>query len=379
MTIVLVGGGSGGHITPILAVADELRRARPEIKLIYIGQKGDPLIDESYLISAGKFRRYHGEGIRQIFDLPTLGKNIHDFFRMLKGIWQSYRLLGKLKPAAIFTPGGFVGVPVGLAASRRHIPFVTHDLDALPGLANRINARHAIIHAVGLPKELYPYPPEKTEYVGVPTKREFKSVNTELQASYKNEAGLIDFQQIVFVIGGGQGAQRLNEAVLAISKRLLGKYPKLALVHTVGSINEAAMNQAYSKELSSVQRANVLVKGYLDDVYRFSGAADLVITRAGATNMAEFAVQQKACIVVPNPLLTGGHQIKNAQHLYEAGAIKLVTEEQLVESSHATLFDAIDELLASPEERELLGKKLGTYAKPQAALDIAVILLRVAG
>src|SRR5215471_5576967 len=111
VTIVLSGGGSGGHITPILAVASELKKLRSGLHLVYVGQKGDtladipaahPAIDEVFMVRAGKFRRYSGEGWRQLFDVATQAKNIRDAFRVLVGIWQSYRLMRKLRPAIIF-------------------------------------------------------------------------------------------------------------------------------------------------------------------------------------------------------------------------------------------------------------------------------------
>src|SRR5579883_1409738 len=126
MTIILTGGGSGGHITPILAVAEAIKRGQPDIRLVYVGFIGDkladipkqsPYIDEVRQVRAGKFRRYHGQGWRQWFDIPTDLKNLRDAWFTLLGTWQSYRLLGKLKADAILMRGGFVGVPVGLAAA----------------------------------------------------------------------------------------------------------------------------------------------------------------------------------------------------------------------------------------------------------------------
>jgi UDP-N-acetylglucosamine--N-acetylmuramyl-(pentapeptide) pyrophosphoryl-undecaprenol N-acetylglucosamine transferase len=177
MTIVVTGAGSGGHITPVLAVAHELKKQQEDIRIVYIGQKGDSLadvpaadqnIDEVFLIQAGKLRRYHGEGWRQLLDLPTMWKNIRDAGRVVVGLFQSFNLLRKIRPEVIFIKGGFVGVPVGLAAAVLRIPYITHDSDALPGLANRIIAPWAKKHAVGLPKEVYSYPPDKTITVGVP-------------------------------------------------------------------------------------------------------------------------------------------------------------------------------------------------------------------
>ena len=126
LTIALVGGGSGGHITPLLAVAEELKKQNPAVKLVYIGQTGDKLldvpqqhkaVDTTYDIRAGKFRRYHGEGLKQLLDIKTILKNIRDLFYVLIGLWQAFWLLGKIKPDVIFVKGGFVGVPVGPGGS----------------------------------------------------------------------------------------------------------------------------------------------------------------------------------------------------------------------------------------------------------------------
>lgn len=236
--IILTGGGSGGHITPILAVAHELKRLRPELSIIYVGQKGEKLsevisrspdIDGAAYVWAGKWRRYHGEGWRQLLDLSTLLKNIRDVFRVAIGTVQSYRLLKHYKPAGVFIKGGFVGVPVGVAAHWRHIPFITHDSDALPGLANRLVGRWAVAHAVGMPAELYAYTPSKTFYVGVPIAAEYQPVTPQLKQQAKQETGLGAFDQVLLVTGGGLGAQRVNEAVLGIVPSLLKSHPKLAV------------------------------------------------------------------------------------------------------------------------------------------------------
>ena len=177
MKIVITGAGSGGHVTPLLAVAEEIRKIDNTANIVFIGQKGDPfgmrlegsqIIDESIFISAGKFRRYHGEGWKQLLDVPTLFKNFLDFFKFLIGSIQAYSVLGKIKPDIIFIKGGYIGVPVGLAAAMRKIKYITHDSDTMPGLANRIIAKWALMHATGMPSEFYDYPKEKTTYVGVP-------------------------------------------------------------------------------------------------------------------------------------------------------------------------------------------------------------------
>lgn len=366
-------------------VATELKRLRPKIHLVYIGQKGDKsasilqgssLIDDFYWINAGKFRRYHGEGISQVFNVKTAARNLGDGFRVIGGVSQAFRILGRLKPAAVFTPGGYVGVPVGMAAAKRKIPLITHDLDAHPGLANRINATWAKVHAVGMPKELYPYPQAKTVYVGVPIREEFQPVTQKLQQSYRRETGLDKYTELLFVVGGGLGAQRINEAMVNIAGPLLEERPGLGIVHGTGPTDEKATHTAYRQSLRPGVVDRVHVRGFIDDLYKYSAAADLIITRAGASSLAEFAAQHKACIVIPNPLLSGGHQLKNVEPLSEAGAVRVVTEEQMADGD--SLRTAILELLTNAQARQELEAKFGSYAKPSAGKELAGVILNAA-
>lgn len=383
---MLTGGGSGGHITPLLAVAHELKQRQPDLKLVYIGQKGEKLeavvqgnpdIDEATFVWAGKWRRYHGEGWRQLFDIVTLFKNIRDFTRVIRGTWQSYRLLGRYKPVGIFIRGGFVGVPVGLAAHWRQIPFVTHDSDALPSLANRIIGRWAAAHAVAMPVDMYPYPPAKTHYVGVPINANYQPVTLELKQQYMHQLGFDGFKHIILVTGGGMGAQRINEAIVGIAPALLQTYPSLAIIHATGPDHEKVISSAYGAVLAPADQQRVLVKGFLDEFYRYSGAADVVVTRAGATNLAEWAAQGKACIVIPNPLLTGGHQLKNTQALAKQHAIIEIDEPQLKDKK--VLQAAIQQLLDHPEQRVQLEINISQFAKLNAAAELAELLIQTFG
>lgn len=379
----MTGGGSGGHITPLLAVAAELKRLQPEVRIVYIGQRGDglgdipaadPNIDAAYTIRAGKFRRYHNEGLKQIFDVLTWLKNARDAVWVLVGLWQSYWLLGRLKPSVVFVKGGFVGVPVGLASAARKVPYVTHDSDATAGLANRIIARWAAIHAVSLPKDVYSYPAKKTVQVGVPVHGNYSPITPEVREIFRRETGLDKYRQILLVTGGGLGAQRVNEAVMKIVPDLLHRFEDLAVVQIAGRANEASVRSFYMKNLSPVDQGRVVVKGYVTDFYLWSGAADVVVARAGATNLAEFALQGKACLIVPNPYLTGGHQLKNAAYLEEQGAAAVVTEQALDTELQTTISD----LLNNYKERVRLGKNLAKFAVPDAAHRLAVLLLKEA-
>lgn len=382
----MTGGGSGGHITPILAVAHELKQAQPKAEIIYIALQGDtladlpaqdPNIDKVIFIRAGKLRRYHSEGWKQFLDIPTMLKNLRDIFNTIAGVWQSIWLLRRLKPNVVFIKGGFVGVPVGLASALWRIPYVTHDSDALPGLANRIVAPWARKHAVALPKEVYAYAPEKTETVGVPVSRKYHPANTKEMVETRKRLGLEKANKVVLVTGGGLGAQRVNDAVADCVPDLLTRYPKLYVVHLAGRSKEQSLRQAYQKRVSEKDQARVIVKDFVSNLYDYSEAADVIITRAGGTSMAEFAAQAKACVVIPNPYLTGGHQLKNAQVLADRKTIKMVRED-LMTTDHHALMPPLVELLDNPAVAKQLGDRLHTLAQPDAAHRLAMVLLEVA-
>lgn len=382
-TIVLTGAGSGGHITPILAVAAELKRRQPDTSLIYIGQRGDPMgdipasnpaIGKVYSVRAGKFRRYHGEGLKQLLDIPTWFLNIRDFFYVLIGIYQSRRLLDAIRPDAIFIKGGFVGVPVGLAAASLHIPYVTHDSDAIPGLANRIISRWATKHAVALPPEVYHYPADKTVMTGIPLRADFIPVTETLKKKYRGKLKLPAKAKVLFVIGGGLGSRRVNRAVSDAVPHLLREFPDLYVLQAAGHANVTEVKAAYKQKLSSKEQSRLKVLAFIDDVHLYSGAADVVITRAGATNLAEFALQGKACIVVPSPFLTGGHQLKNARYLEEQGAAVVIDETELAADPNR-LAALTSNLLKNPAERKKLAARLAKFAKPDATSELARLVL----
>lgn len=381
----MTGGGSGGHITPVLAVARELKKLRPDIRIVYISHvgdafddvaAGDPNIDTIYHVYAGKFRRYHGEGWRQLLDVQTMYLNLRDALFVLIGIAQSFRLLWRLRPNAIFTRGSFVSVPVCTAAGWLRIPYVTHDSDVIPGLTNRLIAKRAAVHAVAQPAQLYPYPRSKTVTVGVPIDGHFEKVTARLRTQYKEELGLGGYEHVILVTGGGLGAQRLNAAVIENAPHLLERYPGLAIVHVAGRANVAEVKEAYEAVLRPESLKRVLIEGFITDMYRYTGAANIVIARAGATNLAELAVQAKPSIIVPSEVLTGGHQVKNAMALAQDGAIIMMTEDQI--EQELRLSSVISDLLDHPYKMEDLSEGFAALARPDAAAKIAALLLQKA-
>lgn len=381
----MTGGGSGGHVTPLTAVAAELKALRPDVQIVFVGQRGDrfgdlvaddPNIDGDYRILAGKFRRYHGEGLKQLLDLRTLFFNLRDLFYFLLGTLQSLALMRRVRPDIVFVKGGFVGVPVGLAAAFWRIPYVTHDSDAIPGLANRIIARWARLHAVALPAALYKsYPPSKTVTTGVPIAADYEHVTPTARREFRKQLGLPEQGRVLLITGGGLGARVINNAAVAAASGLLKSFPDLTIVHATGQQLFAEVDKAYSS-LSQLERSRVMATPFANDLYRYSGAADVVLARAGATNMAELAAQGVATVVVPSPFLAGGHQLRNAESLERQHAVKVLQEHELRDAP-VLLRDTITELLSNDKERLELGKRLHALANPRAAHDLAVLLLEL--
>lgn len=355
------------------------------MRVVYIGLRGDKLqglqngyhvFDKTYFITSGKFRRYHGQGVlQQLLDIKTLLLNSIDLFRVLAGTIKAWRLLGKVKPDVVFSKGGFVVVPVGFAAHFRGITIITHDSDTVPGLANRIVGRWAKLHATGMPPELYDYPKETISYTGIPLDERIAPVDTALQTKYKEELGLPKNSLVLLVGGAGLGAKTLNEKTVAITQSLLAAHPSLHIINITGSRNLDDTRRAYTHFVDQAMRDHVHILDFTPEFYKYTGAADIVVSRAGATTIAELAMQRKAAILIPAPFLTGGHQLKNAELVARAGAAEIIDNSASAED----LLKVVDNLLKNSSRRRELANKIGSLAHSDAADKLAELILDNAG
>lgn len=376
----MVGGGSGGHITPLLAVARELRSRYPEARIYYAFERKSRFanlprtskdLDGIYEVWAGKFRRYHGRSwLAHLLDVPTNLKNLRDFFYFLFGYVQSQRLLKRLQPDVVFIKGSSVGVPIGKACVRLGVPYFTHDSDSVASLTNRLLAREAVYHAVGLPLSFYSRSDDKLRYTGIPLGEAFSKVSSASLKKFRAELGVPEDALVISVTGGSLGASRLNEAFVGVAESLLASFPKLYILHQTGS------EVTVYPQLSDSMRQRVQEWKFTDKLAAVTGAADMVVARAGATTIAELAVQGKACIFVPNPQLTGGQQTKNAEYLVKHKAAVVVTEQESTEP--ALLEQAISDLLRSKEKRRRLSAAMLKIAKPDAAAALTDIIVSIA-
>lgn len=378
MKIVLTGGGTGGHITPLLAVAEQLKRQAPNCEIVYVGERGgrfgeltnSPLFDEVYQVSAGKFRRYHSTSLlEKLVDFRTIALNVRDAFRVMIGFVQAWFLLRRLRPRVVFLKGGYVGLPVGVAAGLQRIPLVTHDSDAIPGLANRVAGRWAMRHAVASEPGTYPYPTDRTVEVGVLVEASYSHVTPARQKQYRKELSLPAEGKVLLVTGGSSGAVRINTAIAEVAEALLSAHTDLVIVHQAGK-GKAGIYGGYTHE-----RLHVLE--FLRPMASYMGAADVVVCRGSANTIAELAVQGKPAIVIPSPYLANGHQLKNAALLAEQGSA-VVVQEQDIENTEVGLHAALENLLSSPTSRDELAQRLHKTAPENAAEKVASLIIEVA-
>lgn len=322
-------------------------------------------------VRAGKFRRYHGRSkAAAVLDVPTNARNARDAVYTGVGWLQSRRLLKRLKPDVVFIKGSSVGVPIGKACQSLGIPYFTHDSDSVASLTNRLLSKDAVVHAVGLPLSFYSRSDEKLRYTGIPLSDAYRKVDAGLLATYRRQLEVPADALVLTVTGGSLGAAGLNEAVAAVVPRLLEQFPELYILHQTGRAGSP-----YS-ELADRWRSRVHEVTYTDELAAFTGAADLVVARAGATTIAELAVQNKACVFVPGAHLTGGQQVQNGKFLAKHKAAVVVDESAATDPE--VFYETLAGLLRSKAQRAELSRSLGALAKADAAVELTDIIVSVA-
>lgn len=319
--IVLTGGGTAGHVTPNIALLPSLKEAGYEVS--YIGSYEGiekKLIEEMgikyYGISSGKLRRYKSL------------KNLSDPFRVIKGFGQALGLMRKIKPDIVFSKGGFVSVPVVLAAGISKIPAIIHESDMTPGLANKIAMRSAVKICCNFPETLNFLPKEKAVLTGSPIRAELLSGNKETGLAL---CGFNTEKPVIMIVGGSTGAVRVNEAVRKILPSLLEKFQVVHLCGK-GKTDETLNNTAGYVQFEYINKE-------LRDLFAM---CDIVISRAGANAICELLALKKPNLLIPlSANASRGDQILNARSFKQQGYSSMLEEEDITEE---TLLDAVSEL-----------------------------------
>lgn len=316
--IVLTGGGTAGHVTPNIALLPRLQELGYDVHYIGSYEGIEKTLMEGchipyYGISSGKLRRY--------FDL----KNFSDPVNVAKGFFEASKLLKKLKPDVVFSKGGFVSVPVVLAAKKLRIPVVIHESDMTPGLANKLSLPAASYVCCNFPETLNHLPKGKSVLSGSPIRK-------ELLTGEKGKAlrftGLSGKKPVLLIIGGSLGSVIVNEAVRSILPKLLKKFD---IIHLCG---KGKLDQTLTAMDGYVQYE--YIDRELKDLFAL---ADIVISRAGANSICEFLALRKPSLLIPlSAAASRGDQILNARSFEKQGYAAVLEEEAL---NGDTLYDAL--------------------------------------
>ena len=348
MRIIFSGGGTMGSVSPLIAIFEAIKQKQPPAEFLWLATKDGPeeKLIASYSIPvkkifAGKLRRYFSF------------KNFLDPFFVLLGFFQSLLIIFKFKPRVIISAGGFVAVPVVWAGWFLRRPSLIHQQDIRLGLANQLMAPFASIITVSFEKSLADFPAKKTHWLGNPVRADIlKGDKKAADDFFKLELGL----PTILVIGGGTGAQSLNNLVLDSLSELVKFCQVIHL--TGGRTDKIASHPRY-------HNFEFLV-GKLKDAY---AAADLVISRAGMSVLTELAVLGKPAIVIPIP---GSHQEENAVEFFKNNAIKILNENSL---SAQNFLAAIKQLLFDRPELDNLSRNMAKIMPRNAAEKIAAMIL----
>ena len=325
------------------------------------------------VIVSGKLRRYHHLTFLQHFTIPSvLWLNFRDLFLVIVGTVQCIVKLLLWRPKAIFTKGGYVCVPVGWAARLLRIPLVVHDSDAHPGLANRLIAGGAQAIATGAPLEYYSYPASKTRYVGTPIAAAYHPYTLAERKAAKKKLDVPENEPLIVITGGGLGAKTINDAVM-LHLKALTKMANIILIS--GNDQYEELRALTPQNDSRFQLFGFVSQGMAE----MMAAADIIVTRAGATTLLEVAALAKPVILIPNGRLTSGHQLKNAQVFADREAALVLDDKLFSHADDTSLVDAVKKLLVDRELRIELSKNIHSLAKPHAASDTAAMILRAAG
>jgi UDP-N-acetylglucosamine--N-acetylmuramyl-(pentapeptide) pyrophosphoryl-undecaprenol N-acetylglucosamine transferase len=319
--IVLTGGGTAGHVTPNMALIPVLREKGYDIHYIgsYDGIEKKLMEDMDipyHGISTGKLRRY--------FNL----KNFSDPFRVIKGLAEAKSLMKELKPDVVFSKGGFVAVPVVLAAHSRHIPIICHESDMTPGLANKIAIPRASKVCCNFPETVDKLPKGKAVVTGTPIRKELFEGDPIAAMTF---CGFKEMRPTLLIIGGSSGSVRVNEAIWSCIDEITKKYN---VIHLCG---KGKMNDKLKDKPNYVQFEYIK-----QELASLLALADVVVSRAGANAICELLALRKPSVLIPLSLeASRGDQILNAQSFAKSGYAKLLMEEDVTDKS---LLAAIDEV-----------------------------------
>ncbi len=352
MRVLIAAGGTGGHIYPGIAVANEIKRRQPQSEVRFVGTARG--LENKLVPRAGfQLALIESTGLKNV----GLSARLRGLLILPRSFRAARLLIHEFRPDVVVGAGGYVSGPVVLTAALMRVPTMVMESNALPGWTNRTLARFVRKAAVSFDAAL-PYFRGKGIVTGNPVRREFFEIPRRVRS---------DSSFSVLVFGGSQGAHAINEAMVAALPQLESLRNRLRITHQTGEADFEKINAAYLEAGWSEQAD---VRPYIDDMVAAFGAADLVISRAGATTTAELTAAGKAAIMIPFPFAADDHQRKNAEALEAAGAAKMILQKDLSGESLAHELEALVHDTEKLSQMEDASRNLARGDAAAAAADL---------
>jgi len=369
MRILFTGGGTGGHIFPIVAIIRKIKETCPQKKIgfFYLGPS-DEFAKKIFpkegvkmkTVLTGKFRRY--------FNFKSFFENLFDLVKIPLGTIQAFLFLISIRPVIVFSKGGFGSLPVVFAAWTLGIPVFLHESDAAPGLSNKILSRFALKIFISFPNTEY-FGSSKTILSGNPVREEL-FLSFEKKEAARKHFNLRQEKPIILILGGSQGSQRINKKILKVLPEVLKNF---AIIHQCGKANFKEIKKRIDWGKEDIKMGYRLFP-FLEEkeLSRAYSACDLVVSRAGSGTIFEIAAFSKPSILVPLPESAQNHQLKNALSFAKNGAALVLEEKKF---NPMFFLDRLRFLFSRPEALKRMSEASRRFSKPEAAETIANYIL----
>jgi UDP-N-acetylglucosamine--N-acetylmuramyl-(pentapeptide) pyrophosphoryl-undecaprenol N-acetylglucosamine transferase len=354
MRAILAGGGTGGHVIPALAIAQELKK-QYGAEVLFIGTARG--IENRLVPAAGFPLRLVEVGALNRVSLATQLKTLFD---LPKAVWESRRILSEFRANVVIGVGGYASGPAMLGAVLSGIPTLAFEPNVVPGFANRVIGHMGSAAAVHFPETARYF--RHPEVTGVPVRQAF----FEIAGNSGDQP-----KPTLLVFGGSQGAHAINQVVIESADALRTRVPEIHIVHQTGERDYNDAQAAYTQLGGAVE-----VHRFIDDMPAFFARADLLVCRSGASTVAEITAAGKPAVFVPFPRAADDHQKRNAEALEGAGAAVMLEESSL---SRESLVETVGALLGDKARLERMGEAARKLSHPNASRDIAAMAARLAG
>ena len=352
MNVIFTCGGTGGHINPAIAVANAWRERHPDSKILFIGAKGH--MEEQLVPKAGfELKCLEVSGMVRGKSFKAITKNFKTVFQTAKAVSQCKKIIKEFKPDVILGTGGYACFPALMAGSQMGIPTCVHESNAMPGLTTRMLSDKVDTVMVAFEESIKRYKnPKNIETVGMPVRREFIFSN---KAEARKELGLGEGPVVVSAFGS-LGAKAMNEAMAEVFRLEKEEGYPFHHIHATGKFGwEWMPEKVAAKGVELDKTDSIDMREYIYNMPTVMAAADVFISRAGASSCNEIAACGTPCILIPSPNVTDNHQEKNARVLEAQGGAVVVLEKECTAKG---LYEEIKALLVDPDRRDAMGTAL---------------------